>query len=342
MTESPAWQRMGSAAIVSPAPLTMAQIIGARRRIAGIAMRTPLRRSEVLSRRCGVPVYLKIETMQPTGTFKIRGAASQILALGDTERRAGVITVSTGNHGRAVAYVARALGIRCVVCLSSLVPTNKISAIAALEAEVDVGGPDQDAAYARATARAAADGLTLVPPFDHPAVIAGQGTIALEIAEDMSPVGTNLVPLSGGGLIGGIAVVAKALDPATQIIGISSARSPAMLESLKAGRPITVEEKPSLADSLGGGIGLDNAFTFPIVRNLVDQVRVVDDEEISDAIRFAFETERLVLEGAGAAGIAALLGTPPGLLPGPIVAVATGDNIDLGVWLASAAPRAPA
>lgn len=293
-----------------------------------MAVRTPLKPSETLSERAGGPVYLKIETMQPTGAFKLRGAANHLLSLDAAARQRGVITVSTGNHGRAVAYVARALKIRCVVCLSSLVPRNKIEAIRAFGAELDVGGADQDAAQERADARAAAEGLVMVSPFDDPAIIAGQGTIAPEILEELPDTGTILVPLSGGGLAAGIAVAAKALRPAVRVVAIASAQCPAMLRSLEAGRPIQVPEHASLANSLGGGIGLANRFSFALVRDFVDEIQVVDNSEIADALRFAYRDARLVLEGAAVAPIAALLRAGKGDFPAPIAAVVTGDNIE--------------
>ncbi|MGE0719370.1 MAG: pyridoxal-phosphate dependent enzyme [Alphaproteobacteria bacterium] len=308
--------------------VTLDDVTAARGRLAGIAVRTPLKPVAALARHLGGPVHLKIETMQPTGAFKVRGAANHLLQLDAEARRRGVVTVSTGNHGRAVAYVARGLGIRCVVCLSALVPADKVAAIAALGAEMDVGGADQDAAMARAETRAAAEGLVMVSPFDDPAIIAGQGTIAPEILEDVPDTGTIVVPLSGGGLVAGIAVAAKAMRPGIRIVAVGSERSPAMLRSLEAGRPIIVPEHPSLADSLGGGIGLANRWSFPLVRDLVDDIRLVGEDAIADAMRFAFRECRLVLEGAAAAPIAALLAAAPGEFPMPVVAVATGDNVD--------------
>lgn len=313
----------GATPVVGPADL-----VAARQRIIGMATRTPLKASLTLSQRLGTPVLIKIETMQATGAFKLRGAANRLLALGEAERRRGVITVSTGNHGRALAYVAQKLGIRCVVCLSSLVPESKIESIRAFGAELDIGGVDQDQALARAEARAEVEGLIMVSPFDDPAIIAGQGTLALEILDDLPEVGTILVPLSGGGLAAGVAIAAKARRPTTRIVAIGSERCPAMLRSLLAGRPVEVPEHPSLADSLGGGIGLDNRHSFALVRDHVDEVQIVDDREIAAALRFAFHDARLVLEGAAAAPLAALLRAAPGDFPGPIVTVATGDNIE--------------
>ena len=329
MSGHAAWQRSGVAdSGRTSIGVALPDVEAASSRIAGMAVRTPVRRSSALGERLGGAVFLKLETMQPTGAFKVRGAANRLLALTQSERARGVITVSTGNHGRAVAYVARELDLRCVVCLSELVPHNKIKGIEALAAEVEVTGASQDAAFTHARARAAAEGLVLVDPFDDPLVIAGQGTIALEVLSDVPDAGTILMPLSGGGLAAGIATAIKALRAGVQVVAVASDRCPAMLRSLQAGRPVEVTEHSSLADSLGGGIGLDNRFTFAMVGELVDEIQLVSDAEIAAALRFAFCEERLVLEGAAAAPIAALLRAEPGDFPTPIVAVVTGDNVD--------------
>lgn len=307
----------------------LAAVEAARQRIRATAVRTPLRRSEALSRRLGGPAFLKLETMQHTGAFKLRGAANAVLSLPPALRARGVVTYSTGNHGRALAYVARQHGARCVVCLSDLVPEGKRARLGALGGELVVGGADQDAAMARAEAIAAAEGLHLVGPIDDPRVIAGQGTLALEILDDLPEVGTILVPLSGGGLFSGVATAIRGRRSGARLVAVSSERCPAMRDSIAAGRPIAVDERPSLADSLGGGIGLDNRYTFDIVRRTVDEHVIVDDAEIAAAMRFAFEEERLVLEGAGAAAIAAALSHASAAWPRPVVALATGDNVDL-------------
>lgn len=312
-----------SAASIRP---TLETIREARARITGTAVVTPLRRSAALSARLGGAAYLKIESMQHTGAFKLRGAANAFLSLSGPERRRGVVTYSTGNHGRALAYVARAHGAEATVCVSDLVPENKRRALEAAGAVLSVGGADQDAAMARAETIAARDGMALVDPIDDPHVISGQGTIALEILEALPAVATIVVPLSGGGLFSGIALAAKALKPSVQLVAVSSGRCPAMLRSIEAGRPITVPEEPSLADSLGGGIGLANRHTFDIVRSLCDRHVVVGEDELLAGLRFAYREEALVLEGAGAAAIAACLVAEK--LAAPLVAVATGDNID--------------
>ena len=339
MRAQAAWR--GGGRRLTTAPIELSDILEAQARIAGMAQRTPMKASFGLRERLGTPVFLKLETLQPTGAFKLRGAANHLLSLSESERRRGVITVSTGNHGRAVAYVAQALSIRCVVCLSSLVPSNKINSIRAVGAELDVGGINQDAAFERALARAAAEGLILVNPFDDPKIIAGQGTIALEILDDLPHVGTIVMPISGGGLAAGIAIAAKAQRPAVRIIAVASDRSLAMLDSLLAGRPIEAPEHSSLADALGGGIGLDNRYSFGLVRDLVDEIHVVDDEEIAEALRFVFGDARLFVEGAAAASIAALLRAGEGDFPGPVVAVMTGDNIEPGTLVEILSEKAP-
>lgn len=307
---------------------TLETIRAARSRIAGTALATPLRRSAPLSSCLGGPAFLKIESMQHTGAFKLRGAANAFLALPDEDRRRGVVTYSTGNHGRALAYVARRNGTVATVCVSEMVPDNKRQALAAIGAAVLVGGADQDAAMARAEVISLTENMPLIDPIDDPYVISGQGTIALEILDALPDVATIVVPLSGGGLFSGIAIAAKALKPSIRLVAVSSARCPAMLRSLEAGQPIIVAEQESLADSLGGGIGLENKYTFDIVRRLCDEHVVVDEDDLLAALRFAYREEALVLEGAGVAAIAACLAVRGRSFATPLVAIATGDNID--------------
>ncbi len=285
----------------------LADALAARRRIAGFVRRTPLVRSDSLSARHGAPVYLKCEHQQTTGAFKLRGASNAVQALPAEFRERGVVTASTGNHGRALAHAARVAGIPCVVCLSRLVPRNKVEAISALGAEVRIVGTSQDEAQLQVDRLVAEQGMTAVPPFDHPLVIAGQATLGLEIVDELPETETILVPLSGGGLIAGIAMAAKATRPSVRVVGISMERGAAMQASLVAGHPVEVAELPTLADSLGGGIGLTNEHTFAMVRDLVDEVILVNEAEIAEAIRHAYRVERQVVEGAAAVGIAALL-----------------------------------
>lgn len=282
----------------------------------------------------GGPTLLKLETAQNTGAFKIRGAANKMLSLSDADRARGVACVSTGNHGRAVAHMGRALGIRVVVCLSELVPNNKRAAIEALGAEVHIAGRGQDDAMAHADKLVADEGLVLVPPFDDPLIIAGQGTIGLEIIEDAPEVNRVVVPLSGGGLLAGVALAAKGVDPQIRTVGVSAERAPGMLESLRAGRPVDIPEEKSLADSLGGGIGQDNRYTMAMVDRLVDEHAVVSEQDIARAMTFAFRHHGLVLEGAAAVGIAALLANKLAPCTGTTAVVVSGKNIDPDDFLA--------
>jgi len=305
----------------------IAEIEAARGRIAGHLQRTPLVRSAFLSDLAGTDVHLKLETLQPTGSFKLRGAFNALLRLSDAARQRGVICVSTGNHGRSVAFAARALAIPATVCLSTLVPANEVEAISALGARLHVAGVSQDEATLEAEKLIEAEGLTMIPPFDDPDVIAGQGTIGLEILDDLPDVRTAVVPLSGGGLISGVAVALKHNAEDRRVLAVSMDRGAAMHESLKAGKPVEVEEVPSLADSLGGGIGLDNGFTFDICRALIDEVVLVTEPEIYRAMAALFEIEGLVVEGGAAVGPAALMAGKLPPLEGPVVMVISGRSV---------------
>lgn len=305
------------------------KIRDARRRIADHIISTPFALSPVLSEHCGVPVGLKLEHYQTTGSFKLRGATNAILELSDAERARGVVTVSTGNHGRAVSYAARTLGSQATICMSRLVPENKVAEIRRLDAAVRIIGDSQDEAQEEAERLAADDGLVLLPPFDHPDVIAGQGTLGLEIVEAMPEVDTVLVGLSGGGLAAGVAAAVKGTRPRARVIGITMDRGAAMKASLDAGRPVQIGEFPSLADSLGGGIGPHNQFTFTMCQALLDDVVLLSEREIAAGIRHAYENEREIVEGAGAVGIAALLAGKIAGLRGPVALVLSGRNIDM-------------
>lgn len=307
--------------------ITPSHIAEARTRIEGRILRTPLVTSTTLSARCGVPVLLKLETRQTTGSFKLRGATNAVLSLDEEARKRGLVTASTGNHGRALATAAQAAETRAVVCMSALVPGNKVEAVRALGAEIRIVGRSQDDAQNEVDRLVQEQGLTAIPPFDHAAVVAGQGTIGLEIAEDRPDVALALVPLSGGGLAAGVAAALKGAIPHIRVIGVSMARGAAMYESLRAGHPVAVEELETLADSLGGGIGLANRYTFAMCRDLLDDVVLLTENEIAEGIRHAFTYEGEVVEGAGAVGIAALLAAK--VKPtGPTAVVVSGRNID--------------
>ncbi|MEX1003880.1 MAG: hydroxyectoine utilization dehydratase EutB [Acidimicrobiia bacterium] len=302
----------------------LADIGRAAERIRGIATRTPIVDSPDLAE---VAVSLKLETIQPTGSFKIRGAASRIRSLPESDRARGVVTASTGNHGRAVAHVARSLGIEATVCVSEGVPAGKVAALEALGCELVVDGASQSEALVNAHRLVSDRGMTLIHPFDDPDVIAGQGTIGIELLDQVPDVTTVLVPLSGGGLAAGVATAIKETDPTIRVIGISMQRSAVMAASLAAGEPVDMPERPTLADSLQGGIGLDNRYTFGIVQQHIDEVVLLDEREIWQAMLFALQHHRLVLEGGAAVGIGALLAGK--VVPtGPTAVICTGSNVE--------------
>jgi threonine dehydratase len=310
--------------------LTLADIYIARRRLDGRIARTPLAPSPSLSERVGSLVHLKLEQHQLTGSFKLRGATNALLALPDHARTRGVVAASTGNHGRALAYAANAVGVRCVACMSQLVLGNKVEGIRRLGAKIRIVGRSQDDAQGEVERLVAEEGLTMLPPFDHPDIIAGQGTLGLELIEQCPELEMVLVPLSGGGLIAGTTLAIKTAKPSARVVGISMMRGAAMNASLAAGRPVDVEELPTHTERLGGGIGLGNRWTFGMVRELVDEVVLLDEPEIAAAVSHAYWQEQEVVGGAAAVGIAALL-TGRVRPSGPAVVVLSGRNIDMSL-----------
>ncbi|TIO24584.1 MAG: hydroxyectoine utilization dehydratase EutB [Mesorhizobium sp.] len=310
--------------------VTLQHIRVARERIAGKVEWTPTVLSQSLSDRVGHPVHLKLEHHQTTGAFKLRGASNAIAALSPEERSRGVVAASTGNHGRALAHAAKLEGMRAVICMSRLVPENKLDAIRRLGADIRIVGNSQDDAQQEVDRLVAEERLVMLPPFDHPDIVAGQGTLGLEILEQVPEAASVLVPLSGGGLAAGVAAAVKGVSPATKVVGVSMARGAAMKASLDAGRPVQIEELPTLADSLGGGIGLDNRLTFAMCRELLDDVILLSEDEIAAGIRHAYEQEREIVEGAGAVGIGALLAGKV-TAKGPVVAILSGRNIDMSL-----------
>jgi threonine dehydratase len=310
--------------------VSLAEIEAAAETLTGRIRETPLVRSDSLSAATGTDIHLKLEHLQTTGSFKLRGATNAVRRLTDEERARGVVGVSTGNHGRGLAYAAREAGVSCIICMSRLVPANKVDGIKAQGAEVRIVGESQDDAQVEVDRLVAEEGRTMLPPFDHADVIAGQGTLGLEILAQLPEAETLVVPVSGGGLIAGVARAAKALKPGIRIAGVSMERGAAMVESQRAGKPMPVAELPTLADALGGGIGLDNRYTFAMVRELVDELHLVSEEQIAEAVSHAYWQERQIVEGSGAVGIAAL---KAGLIAGPGVSVVvlSGGNIDMAL-----------
>ncbi len=310
--------------------ISLETIRAAQRMIGDVAIDTPLIPSPFFSAHCATDVLLKLENLQPIGAFKLRGAANAIMNLpGDIK---GVTCCSTGNHGRGVAYAAKKAGIPAIICMSELVPKVKVEGIRALGAEVRIVGQSQDDAQEEVERLVREDGMTEVSPFDDPHVISGQGTIGLEMLATRPDLKTLVIPLSGGGLAGGIAIAAKALNPAIRVIGVTMERGAAMHASMRAGHPVEVEEVGSLADSLGGGIMSNNRYTLEICTRCLDDALLVSEEDIYRAMQTLFFEERLVAEGASCVGLAALLGNRIDNLKGPVGVVISGRNVDSSMF----------
>ncbi len=300
----------------------------ARKRIASLIKKTPLVKSTELSRCAGCPVYLKMETQHEIHAFKVRGAANKILSLNQKERARGVTTFSTGNHGMAVAWVASRLGIPAVICVSRRVPAAKTEAIQRLGGRLHIHGESQDEAEAECVRLEREEGLTVISPFDDPWVIAGQGTIGLELLEDLPELGSVIIPLSGGGLLSGIGLAVKTNRPSSRIVGVSMEGPAVMHYSLKKGKTLVMPERTTLADSLLGGLGTDNRYTFHMVGDLADQTLLVSEREIAEGIAFMLNHHRTVVEGAAATTIAAILSRKFKPDPQPVVLILSGANLD--------------
>lgn len=298
--------------------------------IRGVADNTPLIPSFFLSSIIENEFLLKLENMQPIGAFKIRGALNAISNLPNSTK---VVTCcSTGNHGRGIAYAAAKRGIKAVIFMSNLVPKVKIEAIKSLGAEVILCGQDQAEAELACKQSVREKGYVEVSPFDDPYVIAGQGTIGLELLSQRPDLNTIILPLSGGGLAAGVALAAKSKNPNIRIFGVTMENGAAMHMSIKAGKPVDVKEDPSLADALGGGIGLDNTFTFPLCQNLLDGTFTVSEKEIYHAMQTLYYEDRLIAEGSCVVGIAALLAGKLPSLKGPVATIITGRNVNMSTF----------
>ncbi|HHF2913786.1 threonine dehydratase [Vibrio parahaemolyticus] len=302
-------------------------IFAAKKAINGLVSRTPLLHSPLLSQQYQCEIWLKLETLQPIGAFKLRGATHAMNRLSEEQKQHGVVTCSTGNHGRAVAYAGQRLGVRTVICMSNLVPQNKVDAIKALGAEVRIVGQAQDDAEREALRLTEEESMTYLSPFEHPDIIAGQGTIGLEIIEDLPDVDVIFAGLSGGGLIGGIGLAAKSNSSKVNVYGVSMDKGAAMVESIKAGKPVQVEEHESFADSLGGGIGLDNRYTFKLVQEVMDKAFLVSEHNIAKGMADIFDAEKFAVEGAAAVGLAAIHQHQLDLRGKKVVLVLSGKNV---------------
>lgn len=280
----------------------------ARATISPFIRRTPVLRASDLEEPGEGRIFLKLESLQMTGSFKVRGATNRILALSDEERERGVVTCSSGNHGRAVAYVAGREGVPAAICVPNWVDPVKKDGMERAGARVVLSGDTYDEAEAKAVELSEGEGKIFVQPFDDPWIAAGQGTLGLELLEEVPELHTVLVPLSGGGLAGGVAYAIKESRPEVRIVGVSAANARVMYESLRAGKPLTMPEEETVAEALSGGIGLSNRYTLPLIRELVDEHVLIDEEGIRGAMRYAASAFHLLLEGGGAVALAAVLG----------------------------------
>lgn len=276
-------------------------IAGALHRIRPLAWKTPLVPLDLPD---APPVHMKLESLQHTGSFKVRGAANRLLKLDPRERGAGVVAASSGNHGRAVAEVAARLGVPATVCVPDWVDPVKLRAIDAAGATVVRAGPSYDHAEERAAELAVKQGVSLVHPFDDMDVIEGQGTVGLEVVRQLPGVEEVIVPLSGGGLVAGIGLAVR--DRGVRVVAVSAGRASVMARSLERGVPVELPEEETVASALSGGIGMGNRFSFDLCGQVIDEHVMVDEGDIRAAVQRAFRECRLVVEGGGAVGLAAL------------------------------------
>jgi threonine dehydratase len=312
--------------LILPSP-DIGDIAAAAGRIRAAAARTPLEFSPWLSRVAGAPVYLKLECAQPTRSFKQRGAANAIALLDAEQRARGVVTASAGNHGLAVAYAAARSGVTAKVYVPANAPSVKKERIRALGAELDETSADYDTAEAAAAAWATASDVHFLHAFSDPAVVAGQGTIGLEILEDLPDVASVIVPVGGGGLAAGIGLVLRARAPNVRLVGVQSTETRAMYDAYAAGGIVPSPITPTLADGLAG---CTDEVAYIRLRPLLERVDLVPESALAPAIRASFEMQGIVMEGAAAVGIAAVLSRTI-QSTGPTVIVVTGGNIDSAV-----------
>ena len=306
-------------------PVTLDDVRGAQKMLTGVARVTAMEGSRYLTQLVGSPVHFKCENLQRTGSFKLRGAYVRIAGLLPEERAAGVVAASAGNHAQGVALASALLGVRSTVFMPRGAPLPKISATKEYGAEVRLHGHVVDETLAAAQEYAHETGAVFIHPFDHPDIIAGQGTVGLEILDQCPEVRTIVVGIGGGGLAAGVAVAVKALRPDVRIVGVQAAGAAAFPASLAAGRPVAIKNPATMADGIK--VGCPGEVPFGIVADLVDEVRTVSEDELSAALLLCLERAKLVVEPAGASPVAALLSDPRGF-EGPVVALLSGGNVD--------------
>jgi threonine dehydratase len=304
-------------------------VLEARARLRAVMPDSPCARSEALSERFGCQLHLKLDNLQMTGSFKDRGAFNRIALLTPEERAAGVIAASAGNHAQGLAFAAQRAGVRATIVMPLSTPLVKVTATRARGAEVVLHGETFDDAQAEAARRASQHGSCVVPPFDDDGVIAGQGTIALEILEQVPDVDAIVAPVGGGGLVGGIGTVLSARKPLVALYGVQASAVPSMHEALACGSPVLVPAARTLADGIA--VRCTSARTLALAQRYLKQLVLVDDEEIAEAILLLVEVEKTVAEGAGAAALAALMSHALVLEGKTVVVIVSGGNIDVQI-----------
>lgn len=314
--------------LASLTPLSLRALVEARQALRDVAIETPLLRAERFGEQIGAELFLKAENMQRTGSFKVRGAYTCVRALPAAARRRGVVTASAGNHAQGVALAARATGARATVVMPVGTPLTKIEATRALGARVILHGLVWDEAFERAEALARR-GAALIHPFDDWQVIAGQATLGLEILDQLPNADVLVVPVGGGGLIAGVALATRTLRPDLRIVGVQASAAPACAEALRTGAPREVPAGRTIADGIR--VKRPGQLTFPIIQRLVDDIVLVDDEQISAAVVALLEHAKLLVEGAGAASLAAILAGKVAVAGRRVVALVSGGNIDINL-----------
>jgi threonine dehydratase len=310
-------------------PITIKEVEAARERIGSLIRRTPLEYSRSLSKVLGCDVYLKLECFQTTGSFKLRGALAKISTLSEEEKALGVLTVSAGNHGLAVAHCADMLKLNATIVVPKSASRAKVEAIHRYNVELIERGANYDEAEHLARQMQSETGKTFISPYNDAEVIAGQGTLALEILEDLPQTDAIIASVGGGGLIAGIATAAKARKPQIKIYGAESSASPTMREALAAGRIIEIEEEETIADGLAGNIE-QGSITFPIVQEYVDEILTVSEEEIAKALAEFAHEQYIRIEGSAAVALAAL--HQAGIKGQCVAVIISGRNISLDLY----------
>jgi len=288
---------------------------------------SPCTRSQALSKSTSGTVFLKLENLQRTGAFKERGALNKLLSLSAEARKRSLIAASAGNHAQAVAYHSARVGIKAEIWMPLTTPLVKVSATRNYGAEVVLHGTNFDEAFQAAQQRAGDEHRTFIHPFDDETVIAGQGTLALELLEQVPDLQVVVVPVGGGGLISGVAVALKERNPAIQVIGVQTCLVPSMLKAIEAGGPVSIPGKPTVADGIA--VRSVGELTFCLVRKYVDDILLVDEEEIANAVLFLLEREKTLAEGAGAAAVAAILNHKIEVEGKTVAAIVSGGNMDV-------------